>query len=104
MSTPTTRANALLASHRDALETLIEANAAPYPRVTRLLLDGTTRQAIRYLRRIAHAEDEMRRAPDAFAGLILGEFGENGCAPAIRDICKRAEMHRTAAMTEARAA
>lgn len=96
------KAASLLHAHRTALETMLDMNAAaPVDRVTRLILDGLDRQARHFLRRITRAETDLRRSPENFERMTLGEFGENQFAPAIRDICKQAEFHRAMAATKA---
>jgi hypothetical protein len=82
---------ALLDGHRTALETMIETNArADVNRVTQIILDGLDGQARKYLRLIARHEADPDRTPYGTRGAL----GENGAAPAIRDIVSRAERHR----------
>jgi hypothetical protein len=82
---------ALLSAHRTALEAMIEANArAEVNRVTRIILDSLDEQARKYLRLVARHEAD----PDTGPYGTVGALGENGAAPAIRDLVRQAERHR----------
>lgn len=87
-------ASELLSSQREALETMLEMNAAARPGLSwtmRFILDEKDREARKHL---------LRMATEQRFGLIggpygtLGIFGENGYAPAIRDIVNSAERFR----------
>lgn len=76
--------------HRQ-LRDMIHANGqAHVGQVTRIILNGLDDDARRYLRRI----EKALRCPVEGPYGTLGEFGENGCAPAIRDIIRQAKWHR----------
>ena len=100
MST-TFKIRSLLRTHRRALETMLAMNAsAEVHPVQRRILDGLDAEARRYLARIAKHEANPIDAPFG----TMGTFGPNGCAPAIRDICRQAEFHRIAGAKQRKAA
>jgi hypothetical protein len=86
----------LLLTHKRDLETAIAANEAHEgDRITRTILDGLTRQLRRYL--AAVTRDLQRLSPLDEGPFGLGGFwGENGKAPAIKDLIAQSELHRNA--------
>ncbi len=93
---------ALLHRHRAEMETMLAMNAQADVRpVTRTVLNGLDAEARRYLAQIERA---LVSPTQGFTGSTLGRWGENGKAPAVRDLCQRAERHRVAGALVRRAA
>lgn len=83
-------ASELLSSQREGLEVMLEMNArVQVDHVTRFALDTLDSEARGYLARI---KTEQRLGPIGSATTAV--FGENGYAPAIRDIIKSAARFR----------
>lgn len=89
------KARALLLSHRAALSAMIAANrACKADRVGRAILDAKSAEARRWIARI---DAELERGNGAGNE---GLFGENGYAPALRDIIDQSKRQRELAVEE----
>lgn len=96
---------ALLDGHKTTLDQVLALEATAVKQgadnVTRHNLNALGNRARRFLRRI---EGTLNLPVLGSAHDDLGEWGENGWAPAIRDLARSAEFHASYITTKAKAA